>query len=191
MSRKVWRHCHGFDSPYNVPVALYGNDFGASATTALEALVLYDDGAQVVARQAGRKPVVPAASAGTEGSAVEGTAVALKIDLLAQLRVAGLPAPETEYKFHSRRKWRLDYAWPGALVAVELDGGTFTAGRHNRGAGYLADCRKLNEAALAGWRVLRVTTRMVESGEALALVERALGARGWRRGQANPETLPS
>jgi hypothetical protein len=80
-----------------------------------------------------------------------------------------------EHRFAPPRRWRFDVAWPDRLFAVEVDGGVWTCGRHVRGKGFEADCRKLNEAALMGWRVLRVTPAMVKSGEALALVEREFG----------------
>ena len=41
-----------------------------------------------------------------------------------------------------------------------------------RGAGYEKDAEKGNAAVLLGWAVLRFTTEMVESGEALATIER-------------------
>lgn len=72
------------------------------------------------------------------------------------------------------RRWRFDFAWPAHMLAVEVDGGTYSGGRHTRGAGYERDCEKANEAVLRGWRVLRVTTQQVDSGEALAWIERAL-----------------
>jgi len=40
------------------------------------------------------------------------------------------------------------------MLAVEVDGGTWTGGRHTRGAGFEADCEKLNAAVIAGFRVL-------------------------------------
>lgn len=86
----------------------------------------------------------------------------------------GLPPPTLEHCFHESRKWRFDLAWPERKLAVEVEGGTFVAGRHNRGAGYEKDCEKYNEAVLAGWTVLRVTTKMVRNGQALALVGRGL-----------------
>ena len=97
------------------------------------------------------------------------------LPLATQLRAAGLPDPEPEHAFHPERGWRFDFAWPGRLVACEIDGGGHVRGRHHRPAGYEADCRKLNEAALAGWLVLRFTPAMVASGEALAALTRALG----------------
>ena len=74
-----------------------------------------------------------------------------------------LPAPVREHRFAPPRRWRFDFAWPAATggVAVELDGGAYTQGRHTRGAGFEADCEKLNEAAVRGWRVLRFTSGML------------------------------
>jgi very-short-patch-repair endonuclease len=60
-----------------------------------------------------------------------------------------------EYQFHPTRKWRADFADPVHKILVEIDGGAFTMGRHTRGAGYRADCEKLNAAAALGWRVFK------------------------------------
>lgn len=62
---------------------------------------------------------------------------------------------QKEYKFHPTRKWRFDFADPDNKVAVEIDGGVFSGGRHTRGSGFRADCEKINAAAVLGWRVLR------------------------------------
>jgi very-short-patch-repair endonuclease len=79
-----------------------------------------------------------------------------------------------EYKFHNIRKWKFDFAIPSKLLAIEVEGGTWSGSRHTSGEGYLADCRKYSEAAVMGWRVIRATTEMVMSGEAIELVLRAL-----------------
>ena len=75
--------------------------------------------------------------------------------------------PETEYIFHPTRRWRFDFAFPNAKVAIEIEGGTWAAGRHSRGAGMEADMEKYNAATLMGWRVLRYTTAMVLRGDAI------------------------
>jgi len=72
------------------------------------------------------------------------------------------PEPECEYVFHPTRKWRFDFAWPDKLAAVEMQGATWAQGRHTRGMGYRADCEKLAEAQLLGWRVFWVTSGMLE-----------------------------
>ena len=47
--------------------------------------------------------------------------------------------------------------------AVEVEGGTWINGRHNRGKGFAEDCEKYNQAALLGWRVFRLTIDMLEN----------------------------
>ena len=91
-----------------------------------------------------------------------------------QLRALKLPEPVREYRFAPPRRWKFDFAWLDLLLAVEIEGGTWSGGRHTRGAGFEKDCEKYCEAVLLGWRVLRCTGTMVTSGAAVALVERAL-----------------
>ena len=97
--------------------------------------------------------------------------------LALQIRAVGLPAPVREHRFHPTRKFRFDFAWPDRRPAAEVEGGTRSAGRHVRAAGYAADCSKYNYAVLLGWRVLRFTTAMVRSGEAIRSLSTAL--KGW------------
>lgn len=66
----------------------------------------------------------------------------------------GIPAPEYEFRFHGTRKWRFDLAFPAERVAIEVQGGIWVAGGHNRGAQMLKDWEKYNEAACLGWRLL-------------------------------------
>lgn len=75
----------------------------------------------------------------------------------------GGPELATEHRFHPSRKWRFDFALPLLKVAIEIDGGVFGNGRHNRASGFIKDCEKLNHAAAAGWRVFRLATGMVDS----------------------------
>ena len=78
----------------------------------------------------------------------------------------GVPLPEREHKFHESRKWRFDFAWPAIKLAVEIQGGSFVRGGHNRGPQQAKDYEKLNEAQLAGWRVLQFNTlQMRDAGE--------------------------
>ncbi len=98
----------------------------------------------------------------------------IEATLAAQIAEAGLPGPVREFVFALPRRWRFDFSWPTAHVAVECEGGIWIAGRHTRGIGFEGDCQKLNEAALLGWRVLRVTGRMVDDGRALDYIRRAL-----------------
>lgn len=70
-------------------------------------------------------------------------------------KAVGLAVPESEVRFHPARKWRFDFAWPGPLVALEVEGGVWTGGRHTRGSGFVKDIEKYNAAAAMGWRVFR------------------------------------
>ena len=70
--------------------------------------------------------------------------------------------PIAEYPFAKPRRFRFDFAFPIERVAVELEGGVWSGGRHTRGAGYESDCEKYNLASLLGWRVLRFTSSMLE-----------------------------
>lgn len=101
--------------------------------------------------------------------------VDFEAELNRQIALAGLPRPIVQHRFHPTRRWRFDFAWPDYGLAVEVDGGIWTRGRHTRGAGYREDCIKLNEAVLLGWRVLRVTPDMVTDGQALQYIAYAMG----------------
>lgn len=65
-------------------------------------------------------------------------------------------------------------AWIDLKVAVEVDGGTWSGGRHTTGSGFQADCEKVNEAVLMGWRVLRFTSTHIKSGVAVQTIERMI-----------------
>jgi very-short-patch-repair endonuclease len=86
----------------------------------------------------------------------------------------GLPEPTPEYRFHATRRWRFDYAWPEHRVALEVDGGVWTGGRHTRGGGWHRDTEKLNAAASLGWRLLRCTPDTLCTHEMVALVRQTL-----------------
>jgi len=82
---------------------------------------------------------------------------------------------ETEHKFHDRRKWRLDYVIPDYKIALEYEGIYGPKSRHLTVGGYRKDVEKYNEAALYGWLLLRFTHDHLASGEALNILERAIG----------------
>lgn len=104
--------------------------------------------------------------------------------MAATLKIAGVQGWEREFAFHPVRGWRFDFAWPDALVALEIEGGVFSGGRHSRGAGIREDMTKYNEAQLLGWMVIRVLPEWIKKGRALLLVERALALRTPRTGTA-------
>lgn len=80
-------------------------------------------------------------------------------------RVLGGPAFEREWPFHPSRDWRVDFAWPTAKFAVEIEGGVTEGpkrGRHLRAGGFIADCEKYTELALAGFRLVRLVPKQVQ-----------------------------
>jgi len=72
-----------------------------------------------------------------------------------------MPAPQPEYRFHSCRKWRIDYAWSDVKLAVELEGGVYSRGRHVRPKGFLGDIEKYNMLTELGWHLLRYQPKKV------------------------------
>jgi len=90
----------------------------------------------------------------------------------------GIPEPHVEYRFHDTRRWRVDYCWPEYKLAVEIEGGVWTYGRHNRASGFEKDREKYNELALAGYHLLRFTPQEVQSGEAAITVKDWFDERG-------------
>jgi very-short-patch-repair endonuclease len=64
---------------------------------------------------------------------------------------------EREYQFHPKRKWKIDFANTKHGIAVEIEGGIWSGGRHTRPQGYIKDVEKYNALTLNGWRLLRYT----------------------------------
>ena len=95
-----------------------------------------------------------------------------------QLRDAGLPEPEREFRFHPTRKWRFDFCWPECKVAVEVEGGIFKRGPggHTSITGIKRDIEKINAAQLLGWRVFRFHAQHINDDEAVPLVRQAMEA---------------
>lgn len=79
-----------------------------------------------------------------------------------------------EHRFYKPRKWRFDYALPYYKIAVEVEGGVWTGGRHIRPQGFLGDIEKYNTAALLGWRVFRTTPDKLLSAQTLKLLKSAI-----------------
>jgi len=80
-----------------------------------------------------------------------------------------------EYRFHPKRKWRLDFAWVDRKIGVEVEGGIWLPkSGHNTGVGITRDIDKGNALVLLGWRVLRVTEKMIKTGQAIDLIETVL-----------------
>lgn len=88
----------------------------------------------------------------------------------AQLTQAGETTYERECKEPYRRataenprsRPRADFCWSRERVVVEVEGGTWSGGRHTTGAGFARDARKHAFALLDGWTILRVTSETVK-----------------------------
>lgn len=94
----------------------------------------------------------------------------------------GVPPPQFEWNFFHERKWRFDIAWPeydegrgGRNLALEVQGGIWSAGAHNRGAAMLKEWEKLNEAAALGWRVIYCQPSDLCTLATAELIKRCLG----------------
>ncbi len=116
----------------------------------------------------------------------------LVLELAGQMRDVGIPTPERERTFAPGRKWKFDFAWPYAMIAVEVEGGIWGQGEqqgaHTRGAHFLSDAEKYNTAAIMGWMVLRFAVNHIKSGEAVKTIELALRSRGVTVAPPAPDT---
>jgi hypothetical protein len=95
-----------------------------------------------------------------------------------QCQAIGLPIPVAEFRFMPERKFRFDWAIADRLIAIEVEGGSWTGGRHTRGAGFERDLEKYAEAFARGWRILRVSPAMIADGRAIGYLERFIRREG-------------
>ena len=79
-----------------------------------------------------------------------------------------------EYRFHPIRRWRFDYAIIDKKIAIEIEGGAFTQGRHTRGVGFVNDMEKYNNAVLLGWRILRFTPEQMKNANTYCFIKRVI-----------------
>ena len=84
--------------------------------------------------------------------------------------------PVAEHRFCPDRKWRFDFAWVDQKVALEVQGGLFTNGRHSRGPALLKEHEKLNQAARDGWRILYTIPQNLCMSETVEMVKGAIGS---------------
>lgn len=105
---------------------------------------------------------------------------------IAACKAHGLPEPVPEFMFHQKRMWKFDWAWKNLGVALEIEGGIFGRGKacpickrrpvgaHSSIQRLLSDMTKYREAAISGWKVIRVTPSEVNDGIVWNLLERAI-----------------
>jgi hypothetical protein len=91
------------------------------------------------------------------------------------LGLPNIPPPTREYQFSPPRRWRFDFAWPEPKFAVEIHGGTYLNGGHNRPLQFKKDCEKHNAAVLLGWKLLLFTRDHIKSGEAQSVLAQLFG----------------
>lgn len=114
-----------------------------------------------------------------------------------QLRSMMLPKFERQVMFAKSigRRWMFDFACSAYMLAVEVEGldvrvvqndqrrsgrEFIVGGRHATVDGIQEDMSKYNTAILLGWSVLRFSQKMVKAGDAVAMTQRVLCARGWQ-----------
>lgn len=79
-------------------------------------------------------------------------------EMMLLLRLSGIDF-ETEFRFHEKRKWRLDIAIPEAKIGIEYEGIFSKKSRHTTISGFTGDIEKYNTAAKMGWTILRYTAK--------------------------------
>ena len=93
------------------------------------------------------------------------------------LKAHGIKHYVMEYPFAPPRRWRFDFAFLEERIAVEIHGGVWSLGRHNRPKGYMADLEKMNTAQMMGWMVLQFTGDDIKNGKAIAMINNAFKVR--------------
>lgn len=103
------------------------------------------------------------------------------------LRFYSIRMPWSEFPFATElgRKWRWDYAWVEERVALEVQGGIWSRGRHGRGSGIVKDMAKFNAGAALGWRLLLVEPKDLATRATALLIRKALA---WK--EMSAETPP-
>ena len=99
-----------------------------------------------------------------------------KAEFVQQCSLVGIEL-QPEFKIFENRKFRADWrVLPDTKILIEFEGGLFHSGKrgHHSIRGIHKDILKYNLCALAGWMVIRITPKHVESGQALQWVEQAV-----------------
>jgi very-short-patch-repair endonuclease len=84
---------------------------------------------------------------------------------------------ESEVAFCKGRKFRFDFAIVDKKIAIEIEGGIFSGGRHTRGAGFTKDMEKYNIAVENGWVVLRYSPAEIKKTSTFEQIKKVLTLR--------------
>ena len=82
----------------------------------------------------------------------------------------------SEHKFHPIRKWRFDFAIVDLKIAIEVEGGVWTKGRHTRGSGFINDTIKYNTATSMGWSILRFAATELYTKKTIDFIKNTIQA---------------
>ncbi len=154
--------------------------------------------AEFKARAAKRQsyaPTLPTAAQTAGGEIVgvkrpKATGSALESKFATWWKTCGGPPLETQFKFHTARRWRFDFVHAATKTAIEVEGGSFgfglpckacgqrKQGGHNRGKHFAEDCEKYNTAIRLGWVVFRLTGDMIT----VENLKEIIGFVQWRTG---------
>lgn len=78
----------------------------------------------------------------------------------AELTRLGIEPEEREHIFSGEGEWRTDFAWPSLKIALEVEGHG-----HSKWNRYHGDVTKYNELAFNGYRLFRLTFKMINDGQ--------------------------
>lgn len=97
----------------------------------------------------------------------------------AQLWVEMFPTIDlyTQYVFHPKRRFSLDFYQPDAMVGIEVQGSIHTVGGHSTGTGIARDYEKARIAAEVGILIVSVAAGDVEERSVLESVAEVIRGR--------------
>jgi very-short-patch-repair endonuclease len=97
-----------------------------------------------------------------------------ELALWEQMRRLGLPEPEPQYQIGGRGH-RFDFGWSAQKLVVEVQGGIGDGKQaHSSYQGVTRDYGYIAAAAIAGYRVILLTTALAVDGSGALWVSRAL-----------------
>lgn len=83
----------------------------------------------------------------------------------------------TQYKFHPKRRFKLDFFEPRSKTGIEVNGGTFSQMGHSTGTGISRDYEKVRLAAECGIQVVSIPAHQVEEADLHHEIARVIRSR--------------